>query len=44
MLTVTIFFVIAAAVTLVVGAMGKCPWWVSVACLCVVELLRVLPK
>jgi hypothetical protein len=41
--TVITFFAIAAAVTMVIGAMGKCPWWVSVGCLCVIELIRALP-
>jgi hypothetical protein len=44
MLTVTVIFAVAATITMIIGAMGKCPWWVSVGCLCVIELLRVLPK
>jgi hypothetical protein len=44
MLTVMVFFAIAAGVAAVVSAMGKCPLWVAVIILCLMELLRVLPK
>jgi hypothetical protein len=43
MLTVIGVFAIAGTVAMIAGAMGKCPWWVSVGCLCVCELLRILP-
>jgi hypothetical protein len=43
-LTVTILFLIGAIASAIVGAMGKCPWWVSTFCLCVVVALMVLPK
>jgi hypothetical protein len=43
MLTVILVLVLAAFVAAVVSAIGKCPLWVSVVLLCVVELLRVLP-
>lgn len=43
MLTVMICLVVAAFVTTIVSAIGKCPLWVAVLLLCVVELLRVLP-
>ena len=41
--TVIGFFVIAAVISLVVHMWGKCPLWVAVLCLCVVELCRLLP-
>jgi len=43
MLTISILFVLAAFVAAVMAAMGKCPLWVSVILLCVLELVRVLP-
>jgi hypothetical protein len=43
MLTVTLILVIAAFGCAIASAIGKCPLWVSVVLLCVVELLRVLP-
>jgi hypothetical protein len=43
MLTVTFILVIGALIAAIVSAMGKCPLWVSVILLCIVEALRVLP-
>jgi uncharacterized protein (DUF983 family) len=43
MLTVIGFLVIAAFIATIVSALGKCPLWVSVLLLCVVELIRILP-
>ena len=34
---------VAAFVCTLVSAIGKCPLWVPVLLLCVLELLRVLP-
>ena len=44
MVTVTIFFAVAAAVSAVVSAMGKCPLWGPVILTDVTLLLVVLPK
>ena len=43
MLTVILILVIAAFICTIASAVGKCPLWVGVTLLCVVELLRVLP-
>lgn len=43
-LTVMIVLVLAAFGTTIAGAMSRCPWWVPVFILCVIELLRILPK
>jgi len=43
MLTVFMFLAIAATATAIVGAMNKCPWWVPVILLCLIELIRALP-
>jgi len=43
MLTVMIILAVAAFVATVVSAMGKCPLWIAVTLLCIIELLRVLP-
>ena len=43
MLTVIGFLVIAAFIAVIVSALGKCPLWVGVLLLCVVELIRILP-
>jgi len=43
MLTVQVIFLVGAIVAAVVGAMGKCPWWVSVILLCVVVAVGVIP-
>ena len=42
-MTVLGFLIVAAFVCAIVSAMGKCPLWVSVILLCLVELLRILP-
>lgn len=42
-LTVVFVLIIAAFLTAIISAAGKCPLWVSVVLLCVVELVRVLP-
>lgn len=44
MLTVTAIFLLGAIVSAIVSAMGKCPLWVSVILLCVVEALQHLPR
>lgn len=43
MLTVMVILVVGAFVATVVSAMGKCPLWVAVTLLCIIELIRVLP-
>ena len=43
MLTVIGFVIIAAFICAIVSAIGRCPLWISVVLLCVVELLRILP-
>lgn len=43
MLTVFVLLVIAAFVCTVAAGMGKCPLWVAVVILCLIELLRILP-
>ncbi len=43
MLTVMICLVAAAFICTVISALGKCPVWVPVFILCVIELIRVLP-
>ena len=43
MLTVMLLLAIAAFVCAIVAAMGRCPLWVSVVILCIIELLRNLP-
>ena len=44
MLTVTVLLLLAAFVCTIASAMGKCPLWVAVLLLVVLELLRVLPR
>ena len=44
MLTVTSIFLIGAIVAAIVAAIGKCPLWVAVILLCVVEALQVFPR
>jgi len=41
--TVMVLMVLAAFITAIVAAMGKCPLWVSVILLCIIELIRVVP-
>ena len=43
MLTVIGFLVAAAFICTIASVLGKCPLWVAVLLLCVIELLRVLP-
>jgi hypothetical protein len=43
MLSVMLVLVLGALVAAIVAAMGKCPLWVSVILLCIVEALQVLP-
>jgi len=43
MLTVTLVLAIAALIAAVVAAMQRCPLWVSVIILCLIELIRALP-
>ena len=43
MLSVMFVLVAAAFICTVVSALGKCPLWISVILLCVVELLQVIP-
>lgn len=43
MLTVLIVLVAAAFICTILNAIGKCPIWVPMILLCIVELLRVLP-
>ncbi len=35
--------ILAAFISTVVAAMNRCPLWVPVLILCVIELIRVLP-
>lgn len=42
-LTVLLVLVLIALVCTVLSAMGKCPLWIPVFILCLVELLRLLP-
>jgi hypothetical protein len=43
MLTVFLLLAIAAFICTVAAALGKCPIWVPVLFLCVIELMRALP-
>lgn len=43
MFTVTMFLLVAAFVCCIASAMNKCPGWVPVLLLCVLELVRALP-
>ncbi len=43
MITVVFLLVMAAFVVTVASAMGKCPLWVAVLLLVMVELVRVVP-
>ena len=43
MLTVFIILAITAFIAAIVSAAGKCPLWVAVVILCLIELLRALP-
>jgi hypothetical protein len=43
MLTVLLVIAIAAFGVTIASAMGKCPLWIAVLLLCVIELIRNLP-
>jgi len=43
MLTVFLLLAIAAFVCTILNAIGKCPIWVAVVLLCLIELLRAVP-
>jgi hypothetical protein len=43
MVTVFVFLAICATVTAILNAMARCPLWVSVILLCLIELIRALP-
>jgi len=43
MLTVLGVLAVAAFICAVVSALGKCPLWVAVILLCVIELMRSFP-
>ena len=43
MLTVILVLILGAFLTAIIAAAGKCPLWVSVVLLCIVEMIRVLP-
>lgn len=42
-ITVLLLLILAAFIVTIVAAMGKCPLWVAVLLLCVIELIRELP-
>jgi hypothetical protein len=44
MLSVTVLLVLAAFVLAIASAVGRAPLWASVTLLCLIELLRVLPR
>jgi len=43
MLTVFLLLALVAFICAIASAAGKCPLWVSVIVLCIIELLRNLP-
>lgn len=43
-LTVLVILALAAFITTIASAIGKCPLWVPVILLCIVELIRVVGK
>ena len=43
MLTVFLLLAVAAFVCTVASALGKCPLWIGVVLLCLIELIRALP-
>jgi hypothetical protein len=43
MLTVFLLLALAAFLCTVVAALGKCPVWIPVLLLCIIELLRAIP-
>jgi hypothetical protein len=44
MLSVTLLFVLAAFIATVASALGRCPLWIAVLFVVVVQLLQVLPR
>lgn len=42
-LTVMLLLAIAAFICCVASALGKCPLWISVVLLCIIELLHSVP-
>ncbi len=44
MMTVPFFLAVAAFVTTIVSAMGKCPVWVPVLLLTLIHLLAAMPR
>ncbi len=44
MLTVFVVLALIALIAAIASAMGKAPLWVSVVVLCLIELIRVLPR
>lgn len=44
MLSVTLLIVLAAFVCTIASAVSRCPLWVPVFLLCLLELLRILPR
>ncbi len=42
--TVFILLAVSAFIVTIASAIGKAPLWVAVLLLCVIELLRVLPR
>ena len=42
-LTVVGILIVAALIAAIVAAMGRCPLWVSVILLCIVEAIRIMP-
>ena len=43
MLSVSLLLIVGALIAAIVSAMGKCPLWVAVVLLCIIEALRVMP-
>jgi hypothetical protein len=43
MFTLLALFVLAAFIITVLSAMGKCPLWIAVVLLCVVEAAQIFP-
>lgn len=44
MVTITLLLVVSAFVVTILHAIGRAPLWVAVLLLCLVELLRSLPR
>lgn len=44
MLSVSLLLVVAAFICAIANALGKCPAWVPIVLLCIVQLLMVLPR